>query len=90
MVNKNVLLFILDKNDINKTCRSCFEKMFLLVKIFCQQVIENKQAFGGTHAKDYSSYNFRDIVNLKLSMHLVDIYIYARLSLFEKKMNNKF
>ena len=55
-----------------------FEKMFLVVKIFCQpqrkRVIENKQAFGGTHAKDYSSLDFRDIVNLKL-LHLVHIYI---------------
>ena len=30
------LLYILEKNYINKTCRSYFEKMFLFVKIFCQ------------------------------------------------------
>ena len=34
--NKKKLLYILDKNDINKTCRSCFATMFLFVKIFCQ------------------------------------------------------
>ena len=51
--NKHFLLSILWKNYINKTYRSCFEKMFLLMKIFCQSqrklVIENKPAFGGTH-----------------------------------------
>ena len=66
-----------------------FEKMFLVVKIFCQPqrklVIENKQAFGGTHAKDYSSLDFRDIVNLKLSLHLVHIYIRMPNYLFLKK-----
>ena len=35
-INTSFLLYILEKNDINKTCRSCFEKMFLFVKIFCQ------------------------------------------------------
>ena len=35
-VSKNVLLYILEKNYINKTFRSCFEKMFLFVKILCQ------------------------------------------------------
>ena len=35
-VNNFYLLYILEKNDINKTCRSCFEKMFLFEKIFCQ------------------------------------------------------
>ena len=34
--NKSFLLSILEKNYINKTCRSCFETMFLFVKIFCQ------------------------------------------------------
>ena len=51
----------------------------MFVKIFCQpqrkRVIENKQAFGGAHAKDLSSQDFRDIVNLKLSMHLEHIYV---------------
>ena len=67
--------------------------MFLFVKIFCQpqrkRVIENKQVFGGTHAKDYSSYDFRDIVNLKLSMHLVHIYVCPIIS-FQKKIYKKF
>ena len=35
-VNHFYLVYILEKNDINKTCRSCFENMFLFVKIFCQ------------------------------------------------------
>ena len=30
------LLSILEKNDVNKTCRSCFEELFLFVKILCQ------------------------------------------------------
>ena len=34
--NKSFLLYILEKNYINKTCRSCFEKMFLFMKILCQ------------------------------------------------------
>ena len=28
------LLYILEKNDIKKTCRPCFEIFFLFVKIF--------------------------------------------------------
>ena len=36
VMNNIFLLYILEKNDINKTCRSCFAKMFLFVKIFCQ------------------------------------------------------
>ena len=32
MVNNFSLLYIFEKNDINKTCRSCFEKMFLFVR----------------------------------------------------------
>ena len=35
-INKSFLLYILEKNDINKTYRSCFEKMFSFVKILCQ------------------------------------------------------
>ena len=35
--------------------------------------MENKPAFGGTQGKAYSLYDFRDIENLKLSMHLVNI-----------------
>ena len=35
-INKKKILYILEKNYINKTCRSCFEKMCLFVKIFCQ------------------------------------------------------
>ena len=65
--------------------------MFLFVKIFCQpyrkQVIENIQAFGGTHAKDYSSWDFRDIVNLKLSLHLVHICVCPIISLKKKLWN---
>ena len=33
--NKFYLLNILEKNDINKTWRSPFEKMFLFMMIFC-------------------------------------------------------
>ena len=36
VINTSFLLYILEKNDINKTCRTYFEKMFLFVKIFCQ------------------------------------------------------
>ena len=39
-------------------------------------VIENKQAFGGTHAKDYSS---------KLSLHLVPIYVCPIYLVLKKK-----
>ena len=54
MINNVSLLYSLQKNYINKTCSSCFEKMFLFVKIFCQlkrKVIENKQAFGALMQK---------------------------------------
>ena len=59
--------------------------MFLFVKIFCQpqrkQVIENKQAFGGTARKVFALFNVRDRVNLKLSLHLVHIYVCPIISL---------
>ena len=74
------LLNIFEKNDIYKTCRSCFEKMFLFAKVYCQpqrkRVIENKMVFGGPQEKACSSSDFRDIENLKLSMNLVNVYIY--------------
>ena len=38
--------------------------------------MENKQAFGSTAIKGIKPFNFRDSVNLKLSMHLVNIYEY--------------
>ena len=44
-------------------------------------VIEYKQVFGGTHAKDYSSSDFRGIVNLKLPLHLVHINKFQIISL---------
>ena len=47
--------------------------------------LENKQVFGGTHAKDLSSQDFRDIVNLKLSMHLVYLYVCPITGLKKKK-----
>ena len=37
--------------------------------------IENKQAFGGTAIKGIKPFNFRDSVNLKLSLHIVHIYV---------------
>ena len=36
MVVNHFLLYILEKNDRNKTCKSFLKKMFLFVKIFCQ------------------------------------------------------
>ena len=58
-INVFFLLYILEKYDINKACRSSFEKMFLFVKIFYppqrKLVIKNKRTFGGTQGKDYSS-----------------------------------
>ena len=35
----------------------------------------NKKAFGGTAIKDNWPFNFRDSVNLKLSLHIVHIYV---------------
>ena len=34
--NNFSLLYISQKNDINKTCSKCFWKMFLFMMIFCQ------------------------------------------------------
>ena len=48
------------------------EDFFSTVK---KMVIENKPAFGRTQLKAYSSWDFRDIKKMKLSMHLVNIYI---------------
>ena len=41
--------------------------------------------FGGTQGKAYSSTDFRDIENLKLSVHLVNIYELPIIGFFEKK-----
>ena len=53
-----------------------------------KRVIESKLASGDTQGKAYSSLDFRDKENLKLSMHLVNICVpnYK----FLKKKNNKF
>ena len=40
-----------------------------------KRVIENKQAFGGTAIKVFAPLNIRDSVNLKLSLHIVHIYV---------------
>ena len=40
-----------------------------------KRVIENKQAFGGTAIKVFAPFDFRDSVNLKLSLHVVHIYV---------------
>ena len=37
VVNSFFLLYILEKNNINKTCRSCFEKMFFVVEDFLEE-----------------------------------------------------
>ena len=52
-----------------------------------QAVIENKQAFYGHCYKDNWAFNFRDSVNLKLSLYIV--YIYAHLSAGVLKKNQK-
>ena len=54
-----------------------------------KRVIKNKQAFGGTARKVFAAFNVRDRVNLKLSLHLVHIYVCQIMSLW-KKMDNKF
>ena len=48
--------------------------------------MENKPAFGGTQGKAYSLQDFRDIKNLKLSLHLGHInYLFLK-----KKLNYNF
>ena len=45
----------LEKNVINKTCRSSFEKMFLFVKIFCQRklALENNPVSGHSRKSQF-------------------------------------
>ena len=54
-----------------------------------KRIIENKPAFRVAQGKANSSWDFRDIENLRLSIHLVNTFVYWKVSL-EKKMNSKF
>ena len=53
-INIVILLYILEKNYINKTCRSCFEKMFLFMKVKLLTITAMKQRPSG-QASDHHS-----------------------------------
>ena len=55
--------------------KNFYRKYILLVALWKMHLLQFQQSFGGTHAKDYSSYDFKDTVNLKSSLHLVHIYV---------------